>query len=141
MEQDQKSVEDRKDGGCERGDNVAQRAHAAEEADDAKGSKGTEDINGHRDRAEGDERQGYNEGVEYVPAVAHEAAKPVGIGVDEELRRKNECKGGVKQFQPASQGCFFAVAIDKRGDELGFGIIDQKVLTYSRKNVVMHCDT
>ena len=112
-EQYEEGVEDGHDGGRQRRYDVAQRAHAAKEAHDAEGAERAEDVDGHGDGAEGDEGEGDDEGVEDVPAVADEAVEPVGVGVDDKLRREDESEGGVQRLQLVTQRGQLPVAVDK----------------------------
>ena len=127
-EEDEEGVEDGDDGGGEGRDDVAQGAHAAEEADDAEGAHGAEHVDGHADGAERDEGERDDDDVAGVPAVGEEGAAPVGVGVDGELHGEDDGEEGVEvlEVRPGRGGR--AVAVGEGGDELGLGGVDEEVL-------------
>ena len=132
-EEDEEGVEDGHDGGGEGRHDVAEGAEPAEEADDAQGTDGPQHVDGHGDRAQGDEGEGDNDGVEDVPAVAHEGREPVGVGVYEQLGGEDGGEGGVHDLEPGAQRRELAVAADERGGELGLGRVEQEVLRNGRR--------
>ena len=127
-EQYEEGVEDGHDGGRQRRYDVAQRAHAAKEAHDAEGAEGAQHVDGHGHGAQRDERQGNDDEIEVVPAVAQEGADPVGVEVDGELDCEDDGEEHVQQLEKVAKGGRCPAACIQGAGELRLGCIDHKVL-------------
>ena len=97
-EHDEEGVEHGDDGGGQGGEDALEGAEAAEEAEHAERA---EDADGEVERAQGDERERDDNGIEAAPAVIKKLAQPVGVEVDEELDSEYYGEAGVDQVEEA----------------------------------------
>mmetsp|Transcript_60836 Transcript_60836/g.162728 ORF Transcript_60836/g.162728 Transcript_60836/m.162728 type:complete len:249 (+) Transcript_60836:2772-3518(+) len=100
-------------------DDLAQRLDAPEEADHAQGTQ-----HAHHAAVAAAVKQGGDEGgdddggVEDVPGVEGEGLEPVGVGVDDQLRREGEREGEVQVLQLLCRVRLGPVAVGERVDDL-----------------------
>ena len=127
-EENEECVEHGHDGGGERRHDVAERAHAAEEADDAEGAQRPDRVDRHADGPQSHERQQDDDAVEDIPAVLQEGVEPVGVGVDDELDGEDEGEEHVHALQADAGGGEAAVAVCERVGELRLCCVYEKVL-------------
>jgi hypothetical protein len=102
-DEDEEGVGDGDEGGGEGEDDLAEGAHAAEEADDAEGAHEADDADGHVDGAERDEREGDDEEVEDRPPVPPEGSEPVRVHVDKQLQREDSGEHSVDPIEDVSE--------------------------------------
>ncbi len=120
-EEDEEHVEHGEDRHREGRDDLPERFHAAEEADDAEGAEDADDARGLVGDDEGHDRHGHDEGVENVPRVLDEGAEPVGEGVDNELCREEEREEEVELVEDLCEAGRRAVLVMEVLDELRLG--------------------
>ena len=134
-EQDEEGVEHGRQRCRERRHDVAEGAHAAEEAHDAEGAEGAEHVDGHGHGPERDEREGDDDEVESVPAVAEEGADPVGVEVDGKFDREDCGEKSVHQLQTVADYGRGAAARVEGAGELRFRGVNQKVLPQGSSDI------
>ena len=127
-EENEECVEHGHDGGGERRHDVAERAHAAEEADDAEGAQRPDRVDRHADGPQSHERQQDDDAVEDIPAVLQEGVEPVGVGVDDELDGEDEGEEHIHALQADAGGGEAAVAVCERVGELRLCCVHGEVL-------------
>jgi hypothetical protein len=117
-EEDAEHVEHGQQRHRERGDDLAQRRHAAEEPQDAKGAEDADDACVLVRDEEGNDGHDDDKYVNLAPRVGKEGPEPVSEGVDRELNSKDRCKEEVQIFEEVGDSTWRSVLEYEQGDEL-----------------------